>query len=1121
VRGDFSRWQFRPRDNFNGILPQQGKLLIDADGLAQTRIVNHWQQTAGRDWVGAVAGYTADEAASFLVTAATINGDGTVTVTAGSGHIWADGMLVQLGDDAPTVTRTATWLEPPTVPTPGTAATAVAGAQDVVVLEFWQEGINGYQMPTALIEPALGGPDTAERLHTGAAFRLARLTPGQNCSSIAFNDSGRGKLTVSLQPVTVIAGDCPIPVGGGYSGFEHRLYRIEIADVPAGSPSMFKWSRENGGLVGRGNFKPGAANTLTINANLVAITTANQPSFDVEIEQWDKARGNWQVVCRGNATLNGGTLTFNGAAAYGTYPAAQGDVFFRLWDGTAAVSTFPVQPNPKQLEDGIFLQFDADAAGAYRPRDYWVFPVRAAGIANPQVLINQKPPEGIVYHRVPLAEITWGAGGVAETIDDCRELITPLTQRRGCCTVEVGDGVSTFARFTSIQAAINSLPAEGGEVCVLAGRYFEAINLGPHTGVTIHGCGHRTRIASPSLGPARGANTGAVISITNSQDIELRNLVIEAADGDLGIELNGTASAPAAAARAAAVKARSGVTDVLLRDLIVVSSTQPAVSVEQARDIRLQDSLIAMRDVTSSSAAVYVSGQQIHVTGNWIGPVTAAILPAVVTADLGTATGAVAFSISVPTAKAPCGIQIAGISRDIYVRDNEISGGSGNGITLGGLILTDATGKNVNGYVGYNPSGGARDPCAPGSFFYTPTVKYRGATVNVVVDGRLTNVHIENNIIRNMGLCGIGPIGFFNLKDTQEVVTVDTLSIVSNEITSCLHAPLAKYTLADSSNLGYGGICLPDVTATIIRDNVILNTGATLADPVCGIFALHAAELEISRNRIEDNRDWSRADASTLSGFRAGIALALVTPADSANAAAAWTSTSSVSYKSSLYEHDAPALCIQENVVNVPVGLALSVAGLGAFSIRGNHFSTRGIPGEKLSLARAILILNFGTPLESPAPVSNVANILALLEALNAGASLAQAYQTVVGGSQTIIGAIAPGPVNFSQNRCSLNQNYEATTAWAATAIFTFDDLGFHDNQCWVAAPQREVDCNAILIGATVRVTGCRFQEMLRAVNVSALTFGLMNITTMNEATHPLAALGPPQSSVITPNVVV
>ena len=1121
MRGDFSRWQFHSRDNFNGVLPQQGKLLIDADGIDQTRIANRWQQVAARDWVGPVAAVPASEPASFQISGAVLNFDGTVTLSVGTGHIWADGMLAQLGR-AGVVKRTATWLEPPIVPHQGSSSTA-AGAQDVVVLELWQEAINGYQNPEDLIEPALGGPDTAERLHTGMAFRLARLATGETCDSISYNDTGLGRLTASLQPITVIAGDCPIPVGGGYSGFEHRLYRIEIADVAGATTASFKWSRENGGLVGRGAFQPGP-NTLTISANLVAITTAGQPGFYVEIEQWDAARGNWQVVCGAPATLNHDILTFMGPAAFGAYPAA-GDVFFRLWDGIEPLTDFPVQASPNQLENGIFLQFDAPALGNYRPHDYWLFPVRAAGIANREILIDNRPPEGIVYRRVPLAEITWDTTGHAQSIEDCRAVINPLTSRRGCCTRQVGDGLTSFGQFTSIQKAIDSLPPEGGEVCILAGRYFESITIAGRTNVSLHGCGHRTRIASPSLQPGKATNTGAVITIVNSHDIHLRSFVVEAADGDIGIHLALFIPTSGPIGLTADSSKPSGVFDVTMCNLIVIASNRAAVSMEQARDVRLEESLIAMRDVLSGSAAVYVSGQEIHVNRNWVGPITAGILPAIVIADLSTTVVGPKLSASsgaIVMAKAPCGIQIAGISRDIYVRYNEIEGGSGNGITLGGLIFVDENGTQVNGDAGSDP-GGTQNPCSGGTLEVPPTVVTGGQTVHVVVDGHLTNLHIENNRIRNMGLCGIGPIGFFNLRVTQEIVTVDGLWIVANEIANCLRRTLTQFANALSTTIGYGGICLPDVTRTFIRDNLIQNTGVSLADPVCGIFVLHGAQVEISRNQIQDTRDWSKADANALSGFRAGIALIMVTPLDAPGAAQSpWLNTKgSVSGGPMLYQHGTPALCIQENVVDIPLGLSLVVAGLGAFSIRGNHFSTGGaLAGQTITLARSIVIFNFGTPLESPAPVSKSAELLALLAAMNAGASTAQAYQTVLGSLSTIVGAIALGPVIFSQNRCSLHQVFRAPAALASILIATFDDLGFHDNQCWAATGVREVSCDAMLVGISTRVTGCRFQELPRTVLYSAITFGLLNITSLNEASNLLAPLGPAAHSVTTGNVV-
>ena len=94
----------------------------------------------------------------------------------------------------------------------------------------------------------------------------------------------------------------------------------------------------------------------------------------------------------------------------------------------------------------------------------------------------------------------------------------------------------------------------------------------------------------------------------------------------------------------------------------------------------------------------------------------------------------------------------------------------------------------------------------------------------------------------------------------------------------------------------------------------------------------------------------------------------------------------------------------------------------------------------------------------------------------------------MLGSSDTVFGLIAPGPVNFSQNRCSLYQTWELKSTYSSVWISTYDDLGFTDNQCLVATNALETDCDAILLGATIRVTGCRFQEVSGRVYLSALT---------------------------------
>jgi len=51
----------------------------------------------------------------------------------------------------------------------------------------------GFQLPDILIEPALGRPDTAERLCTASTFRLYRMAPGDTCTSIPVADDSSKK----------------------------------------------------------------------------------------------------------------------------------------------------------------------------------------------------------------------------------------------------------------------------------------------------------------------------------------------------------------------------------------------------------------------------------------------------------------------------------------------------------------------------------------------------------------------------------------------------------------------------------------------------------------------------------------------------------------------------------------------------------------------------------------------------------------------------------------------------------------------------------------------------------------------------------------------------------------
>jgi hypothetical protein len=105
-------------------------------------------------------------------------------------------------------------------------------------------------------------------------------------------------------------------------------------------------------------------------------------------------------------------------------------------------------------------------------------------------------------------------------------------------------------------------------------------------------------------------------------------------------------------------------------------------------------------------------------------------------------------------------------------------------------------------------------------------------------------------------MSGIGPVGYFNLYQTKEVVALVNVNITANTITSTLLRKVIAYG-KDASAFGYGAIGLPDVQDLAIRDNTITDFGVTPGAEVCGIFVLHGQSVEISRNQIRETRDLS------------------------------------------------------------------------------------------------------------------------------------------------------------------------------------------------------------------------------------------------------------------------
>lgn len=1110
MKGDFSRWHYRRSDNFNGVLPQQGRVLLDSDGTAQTSIINDWQDIAAGDLIGTGAAFVpADVPASFLIESARVQA-GEVIVTVEPGRVWVDGMLVNLPDAVP-VDRIATYLEPPIQDPAASVATIAAGVRDAIILEVWREAINGFQLPDILIEPALGGPDTAERVYTSADFRLYRMGPGDTCSNLPVADdfSKKGKLKVTLQPTVAIGGDCPVVQGGGYTGFEHHLYRVEIADIPPGAP-MVKWSRFNGGLVGRGRFDA-AALRVNITANLAAINTCGLSQFYLEAEEFDAGRGCWQVTYGTPVTINSSNqLVLPAAATFGAIPTSPNPVFFRLWDGIKPISAFPISAAPQELEDGIRLEFDAAVASNYTPRDYWTFSVRAGGIDNPPVLINSEPPQGILHHRVSLGVITWNAAqdvtADAGDISDCRQPFHPFTRATGCCTYRVGDGVQSHGNFTSIQAAINDLPASGGEICVLPGTYSEFVVIENRRNIRLHGCGPRSRIIAPVQ--PNNPNTLPTIHVINSHGICIDSLAVEAQPQGPGILLGGTAFVGVALMAAAQ---QPMLYNIKLLNLRVTALARSAIEVRTGQFIEIRHCDIRMIDAPSGWPGIFFIGDDGSIEENQVGVRSQRQRDDDITWPM-------------PAGAALGGIQIGGTSDRVRIINNVIQGGIGNGITLGSVIVIDANGNDTGVNLGwvvnvFDPC----NPCQPGTnYFPNGSGTDGGRTISA---GALTEIRIERNRIYDMGLNGIGMVAFFDLKNSRETISVLGLMILGNHIRGCLRREIAAIPAVALERIGYGGISLADVEDLVVWDNVIENNGPRRTDPVCGIFVLMGAGIDISRNRIVNNGARTVEPVTTAKrGQRGGIIIRHAIPPV---LGAAMAKDPALAYKA--LQSDRPTLVVHDNIVVAPMGRALSATVLGAVSVVGNEFVTQAVtPFQTGSLdsfiAATIYIADLGRNFE-------ITSWKAGYQAVRLGNYQADNAYAFKNDTFTLSprGVAAPaerfflsGQVQFIANQVTLDL-VERGLSFAASSILivSLDDIGFVGNQSMTQLADDFVLVNSFLFGTSIRATDNRWEEPIPNAIYSAITLGLMNVTANNIGTHCIVALAPPKLLVSSPNVVL
>jgi hypothetical protein len=1073
----------------------------------------------------------------------------------GTGSFYLGGLRFLLDAATPpeTFQRQADWLTltlgAGNVPTIPSAADLAAGPRhDLVYLDGWQQSVTSFE-DQELRERALGGPDTSVRVRrmrrvtilpdteatncaqADAALHehLARPRPGDTGGPHAFDSTGTELLSKARLGVTFTGegtdeDPCKPREVSGFLGAENQAIRVQLT-----AADRVIWSIDNAAPIYRVQVDPNDATNRRI---LFLTTPRDQAAMPlvgqaVELLPWGSLLANTEKAADASGFVSGISASYdpddqsltlatavpqNMIDWLANLPAAVDNphdlpeerryFYLRVWTGGPPQDFTP--GDAVELA-GTGLEITFSDFGI--PGDYWVIAARpnTPELVVPWRLLVDQPPSGPQHYYTPLALVRWqldGAGQVQGTVHDCRERFRSLCRNNGCCMVIVGDGITSHGDFTSIQAAIDSLPATGGEVCILRGTYNEAVLIDGLSNVSLHGCGRDTRIVAP-------AGAAAAITIVDSNAIAIDDLAV-VAPAARGIEITGDTTRISLRHLDLSVRDRAAVVAKLQRELLIEHCTM--VADQLATDL-------APGLAIGLEPLLYAAGDRMLIERNQL-----------------RAEGAEG---SRRTSRG--GLQIGGGSQTVEIRRNHIEGGNGNGITLGSIrfvprdelddpVFTAEIDGNtgdgsivVGGFV-FDPNncvfvpGDPLDPGGPG-----------GPDLVPVSEGDLDDIRIIDNRILTMGQSGIAVVRLFFQDDDPDLITIRHLDIIDNTIVQCMRLEVGPISAANIRRVAFGGIILAEVEICRIRGNIVEGVGSTHRDSICGIFALSAEGIAIEGNRIRRNGRVAVEGQPLKLGHKGGIVIRL-----------ALAPTEPLSFglfgeARTVHRQDGvPAAYIHGNVVVAREGRALFLMGIGPMVVTDNQFTAHG--SDFLALLDVLIASIVGDIQLAPGGTlggasqlpPGVSTLDLLLDALggtaififNLGWSNEIYFQMLglvgitqnafVQNAQDDARLFIGGNVLFNDNQVV----YDAldpviSLSLCAVLLFSFDSITMGDNQVDCDLAFDFVVVNTLALALSTQVTGNRFKEGIFNCFLSAITVGiLLNATGLNVGTHCIVDVG-------------
>src|SRR6266699_3791999 len=259
---DVARLSFDPARHYTGVVPQQGRVSLEAEQNEQRTIDAEERRRELLEIVGPAG--TPDNGYA-------VSSPAPGALTVGPGTMYVGGLRVGL--DAPLdVQHQPDWLNQP----PGAVT---IGGTGHVLLTLTECDVAAVEDP-ALYEVALGGPDGAARARLLQHVEV-RSTQQDTCASALADDeqdwAARGlvldpatmqlasmsRLQASFQTPEGSTDPCEPTASGGYLGAENQLIRVQITDVNAQMGTFgLVWGYDDASMLYRVTLDPATSDLI-------------------------------------------------------------------------------------------------------------------------------------------------------------------------------------------------------------------------------------------------------------------------------------------------------------------------------------------------------------------------------------------------------------------------------------------------------------------------------------------------------------------------------------------------------------------------------------------------------------------------------------------------------------------------------------------------------------------------------------------------------------------------------------------------------------------------------------------------------------------------------------------